>query len=120
MRLWSRAKPYVLGGLSLAALLVAGVFLVWDLWRAAQTGEIEGRRRTLVLVSDPEAFWLSVTVHVAAAIATWGLAAAFVYAVARRPAANFFLGLTPLGRFSLGGLALLSARRFMARRQIPA
>ncbi|WNG61510.1 hypothetical protein F0U59_47485 [Archangium gephyra] len=40
--------------------------------------------------------------------------------LARRPTANFFLGLTPLGRFSLGGLALLSARRFMARRQLPA
>ncbi|MFY0528168.1 hypothetical protein ACN28I_35100 [Archangium gephyra] len=40
--------------------------------------------------------------------------------MARRPGASFLLGLTPLGRFSAGGLALLAARRFMARRQIPA
>lgn len=40
--------------------------------------------------------------------------------MARRPAASFLLGLTPLGRFSFGGLALLAARRFMARRQLTA
>ena len=39
---------------------------------------------------------------------------------ARRPVAGFLLGLTPLGRFSAGGLALLAARRLMARRQFPA
>ncbi|MCY1082299.1 hypothetical protein [Archangium lansingense] len=39
---------------------------------------------------------------------------------ARRPAAGFLHGLTPLGRISLGGLALLTARRLMGRRQIPA
>jgi hypothetical protein len=39
--------------------------------------------------------------------------------MARRPAVGFLLGLTPLGRFSFGGLALLAARRLMARRQIP-
>ncbi|WP_375768324.1 hypothetical protein NR798_42695 [Archangium gephyra] len=39
---------------------------------------------------------------------------------ARRPAAGFLLGLTPLGRFSLGGLAIMAARRLMARRQLPA
>jgi fluoride ion exporter CrcB/FEX len=40
--------------------------------------------------------------------------------LARRPALGFLIGLTPLSRFSLGGIALLAARRFMARRQLPA
>jgi hypothetical protein len=39
---------------------------------------------------------------------------------ARRPAAGFLLGLTPLGRFGAGGLALLAARRFLANRRVPA
>ena len=39
---------------------------------------------------------------------------------ARRPAVGFLRGITPLGRFSAGGLALLAARRLMARRQLPA
>ena len=40
--------------------------------------------------------------------------------LARRPLAGFPRGLTPLGRFSLGGLAFLAARRAFARRQLPA
>ncbi len=40
--------------------------------------------------------------------------------MAGRPAATFLLGLTPLSRFSLGGVALLAVRRFLARRQLPA
>lgn len=40
--------------------------------------------------------------------------------LARRPAARFLRGLTPLGRFSLGGLAILAGRRFLARRHLPA
>lgn len=40
--------------------------------------------------------------------------------LAQRPVAGFLIGLTPLGRFSFGGLALLAVRRLMARRQLPA
>ncbi|HEY0097063.1 MAG TPA: hypothetical protein VGB96_22235 [Archangium sp.] len=40
--------------------------------------------------------------------------------LARRPLAGFLLGFTPLGRFSMGGLALIAVRRLMARRQLPA
>jgi hypothetical protein len=39
---------------------------------------------------------------------------------ARRPAAGFLRGLTPLGRFSLGSLAFITARRLIGRRQLPA
>jgi hypothetical protein len=40
--------------------------------------------------------------------------------MAQRPGLGLILGLTPLGRFSFGGLALLAVRRLMARRQLPA
>lgn len=40
--------------------------------------------------------------------------------MAKRPAVGLLLGLTPLGRFSFGGLALLAVQRLMARRQLPA
>ncbi|HYO70177.1 MAG TPA: hypothetical protein VEU33_29280 [Archangium sp.] len=37
----------------------------------------------------------------------------------RRPTASILLGITPLGRFSLGGVVLFAVRRLMARRQLP-
>jgi hypothetical protein len=41
-------------------------------------------------------------------------------AIQRRPMAGFLLGLTPLGRLSIGSVAFLAVRRILARRQLHA
>lgn len=83
MSLWSRTKPV----LALIALVAAGVYLAWDLWRAAAIGVIGGRHaRDIALSADAGGFWVSVAFHLLGAIVVWGAVALCLWTVVRRPA----------------------------------